>query len=681
MNPVQQRDGEAKSASCPQCGAALAAGTLGGLCPACLLKQGAVSDSGTTPPTKRFEPPSVAEVARLFPQLEVVELIGRGGMGAVYKARQPALDRWVAVKVLPVRPDARPGFAERFTQEARALARLNHPNIVAVHEFGQVEGLHYLVMEYVDGTTLRQMERVGRLSPREALQIVPALCDALQYAHDEGVVHRDIKPENVLVDRRGRVKIADFGLARLLDPDDGAVRLTGAGQVMGTPHYMAPEQVEHPLSVDHRADIYALGVVFYEMLTGELPLGRFPPPSARVRLDVRLDEVVLRALEKEPERRYQHASEVRSAVETIAQTPAGGAADGVTARPGASAQTGGEPDPARQVRGPAIGLFAVGVANWLVAMPVTLVVVPLVASRHGLSGLPPPWVVAAVLVAPFVFTGIAIVAALRMMRLQSYGLAVTAAVLSMVAAPANLVGFPIAVWALVVLLRREVRAAFREVRAGRPPPASVVSPADRRGAGARSAVAIVGVALAAVTLLAALLVAAALVWGTYHRARMTAARQAEVAHVLADRQERLATQRARDAQRPAAVPPNASPGTMPSRDANADPFGALRVKTAEAELAVAEAAYAAGTVPLEDVLKARLVHAVAVADAAGDGVGAARARLRYAQEVLRLTEEKFAAGMVTALAVTRARSATEEAQAELRKVQPTSPGKPEDPTP
>jgi hypothetical protein len=239
-------------------------------------------------------------------------------MGAVYKARQPALGRWVALKVLPSGQGA--GSAERFNREARALARLNHPNIVAVHDFGQVEGLHFLIMEFVDGTNLRQLEKSARLSPREALQIIPQICDALQYAHDEGVVHRDIKPENVLVDRKGRVKIADFGLAKILDREPATARLTAEGQVMGTPHYMAPEQVERPLAVDHRADIYALGVVFYEMLTGDLPIGKFSPPSRKVELDIRIDEIVLRALENDPERRYQRASEVKSEVQTVLET-------------------------------------------------------------------------------------------------------------------------------------------------------------------------------------------------------------------------------------------------------------------------------------------------------------------------------------------------------------------------
>lgn len=308
--------------TCPNCGKPIPVGVVSGLCPACLLAQGSETGTDEAKPHHPFQAPAVSEIARLFPQLEILGLVGAGGMGAVYKARQPKLDRFVALKILPRHDTAGINFAERFNREARALARLNHPSIVAVHEFGQVEGLHFFIMEYVDGANLRQLERAGRLSPREALQVIPQICDALQYAHDEGVVHRDIKPENVLVDRKGRVKIADFGLAKILGLEGEALRLTAENQVMGTPHYMAPEQVERPLTVDHRADIYSLGVVFYEMLTGDLPLGKFPPPSRKVQVDVRLDEVVLRALENDPARRYQRASEVKSEVETITGTAA-----------------------------------------------------------------------------------------------------------------------------------------------------------------------------------------------------------------------------------------------------------------------------------------------------------------------------------------------------------------------
>jgi serine/threonine protein kinase len=231
------------------------------------------------------------------------------------------LDRLVALKILPPQAGRDPGFAERFSREARALARLNHPNIVGIHDFGQAGEFYYFVMEYVDGTNLRQLEQTRKLAPREALAIVPQICDGLQYAHDEGVVHRDIKPENILVDRRGRVKIADFGLAKLLGQERRDFTITESNHVIGTPHYMAPEQVEKPQDVDHRADIYSLGVVLYEMLTGELPIGRFPTPSQKVQVDVRLDEVVLRALEKQPERRYQQASMMKTEVETIITSP------------------------------------------------------------------------------------------------------------------------------------------------------------------------------------------------------------------------------------------------------------------------------------------------------------------------------------------------------------------------
>jgi predicted Ser/Thr protein kinase len=307
---------------CPQCGAPLPSGVLAGLCPACLLKQGAAADTAVPQEIAAFQPPNIEEIARLFPQLEIIAFIGKGGMGAVYKARQPALDRIIALKIIPPQTAAGPGFIQRFNREARALAKLNHPNIVAVYEFGQANGLPYFIMEFVDGLNLRQLERAGKLTAREALQIVPQICEALQFAHDEGIVHRDIKPENILLDKKGRVKIADFGIAKILStgPD---VAITETGGAIGTPHYMAPEQMEKPTTVDHRADIFSLGVVFYEMLTGELPLGKFAPPSTRkVEVDVRLDDVVLRALEKDPELRYQHASQVKTAVDTIAASAA-----------------------------------------------------------------------------------------------------------------------------------------------------------------------------------------------------------------------------------------------------------------------------------------------------------------------------------------------------------------------
>jgi predicted Ser/Thr protein kinase len=352
---------KAPHGNCPHCGKPVPPTALGGICPECMLKAGLATQTegpGATGPhgTKVLHPPPLpAEIAALFPQLEILECLGRGGMGVVYKARQPRLNRLVALKILAREKEQDAQFAERFTREAQALARLNHPNIVTVYDFGTVGQassvspsekaqaksetgatpvlqLHYLLMEFVDGLNLRQLLQAGKMKPEQALTIVPKICEALQYAHNEGIVHRDIKPENILLDKSGRVKIADFGIAKMMGDEAGQQTLTGAKDAVGTPHYMAPEQIEKPLTVDHRADIYSLGVVFYEMLTGELPLGKFQPPSAKVQIDVRLDEVVLHALEKEPDRRYQQASEIKARVETITQTPpAAGAGPNVAA--------------------------------------------------------------------------------------------------------------------------------------------------------------------------------------------------------------------------------------------------------------------------------------------------------------------------------------------------------------
>ena len=315
---------------CPLCHAPVPADAPSGACPRCLLAAGRLT-GGTAADLAGL---GAADVAAKFPDYEILGLLGRGGMGVVWKARHKGLDRLVALKVLPASVAAEPGFSERFQREARALARLSHPHVVAVHEYGERDGTYFLVMELVEGVNLRTALREGRIGPREALRIVPQICDALQYAHDHGVVHRDIKPENVLVSPDGRGRVADFGLAKIVGAG-GPPELTLTGQVMGTPVYMAPEQVERPASVDHRADIYSLGVVFYEMLTGELPLGRFDAPSKRIAVDVRLDEVVLRSLEKAPERRWQHASDVRDEVGAIARAPGPAAAPG--AGPGARA--------------------------------------------------------------------------------------------------------------------------------------------------------------------------------------------------------------------------------------------------------------------------------------------------------------------------------------------------------
>jgi uncharacterized protein (TIGR03435 family) len=312
---------------CPQCGASLPDNAPAGLCPHCLMALNLKTETVFTDDAPAAHPPlPLEQIAPHFPQLEILECLGRGGMGVVYKARQKTLNRPVALKLLAPERVRDPKFAERFTREAQALAALNHPNIVTIYDFGQAGGFYFLLMEFVDGVNLRQLLRARKFTPEEALAIVPPLCDALQFAHDRGIVHRDIKPENLLLDKAGRVKVADFGIAKMLGAANGggdggeAAQENVTQSAVGTRGYSAPEQITDPQRVDNRADIYSLGVVFYEMLTGELPGKKLEPPSKKVAIDVRLDEVVLRALEKEPELRYQQASEVKTRVETIVAT-------------------------------------------------------------------------------------------------------------------------------------------------------------------------------------------------------------------------------------------------------------------------------------------------------------------------------------------------------------------------
>lgn len=276
-----------------------------------------------------WEPPQPEELAAVLPEYQIYEIIGRGGMGVIYRARDIQLDRMVAIKLLPPELSSRADLVERFTREARALARLDHSNIVKVHDFSRTTRDHlYFVMEFVEGLDLSRIlrARTEGTPPKDhqaTLEIIGQICDALQYAHSKGIVHRDIKPANVLISKDGQVKVADFGLARATEPVDGGTsvkdseNMTISGMIMGTLEYMAPEQREG-LRVDHRADIYAVGVLFYQMLTGHLPRGAFLPPSRRTAgVDARLDKVVLKALQTEPDERYQRASEVRDAVQAL----------------------------------------------------------------------------------------------------------------------------------------------------------------------------------------------------------------------------------------------------------------------------------------------------------------------------------------------------------------------------
>jgi predicted Ser/Thr protein kinase len=410
-----------------------------------------------------FVPPEPAELEKQFPQLEIIGLLGQGGMGAVYKARQKQLDRLIALKILPPEVGQEPAFAERFTREARSLARLNHPQIISVYDFGQTkEGLYYFIMEFVDGTNLRQVMQAGRLKPQEALAIVPQICEPLQYAHEEGIVHRDIKPENILLDKKGRVKIADFGLAKLLDRPATVYTLTDPAHRMGTPHYMAPEQVERPHEVDHRADIYSLGVVFYEMLTGELPLGRFAPPSQKVCVDVRLDEVVLKTLEKEPERRYQHASQVKTDVEAIRFTEGRSG----TGQPGAAASSDSIEAIRQRVWIPALGLMVAGILNCVAMVGAVIgALVKLIQQGFDINGSAfgfSPGAIELLFIGLLAAPGVLVViGAYNMMRLRSHRMAVVGSIVAVLPfLPGAIIGLPMGIWALVLLMKQEVKAAF-----------------------------------------------------------------------------------------------------------------------------------------------------------------------------------------------------------------------------
>jgi len=273
-------------------------------------------------PPATFQAPSLQELAHYLPQYEIHDFIAQGGMGAVYLARQAALDRFVAIKVLPamISGETDMDFTARFQIEARAMAKLHHGNIVGVFDFGTTQAGHlFLVMEYVPGHTLHDLIHTGVVTKEHALSYALQLCDAIQYAHDHGIIHRDIKPNNILISTDGHVKVADFGLARATAAQDQEV-------MMGTPDYAAPE-ITQGIEVDQRADIYAMGVLFYETLTQTLPKKTRQPASAIAGCDPGWDEVIAKATRVFPKDRYQQVKEMRQSISMIANRrrfPSGG---------------------------------------------------------------------------------------------------------------------------------------------------------------------------------------------------------------------------------------------------------------------------------------------------------------------------------------------------------------------
>ncbi len=267
--------------------------------------------AGLDPPSDASTPAICLPAGKVLSGNFVIEeTIGEGGMATVYRALQKSLGRKVAIKALHPQFTREREFVERFQAEAGALAALSHPNIVSVIDRGEDEGIYFFVMELVQGPNLDDLIIEGTLKLSDWRRIVAACKDAMDYVHKRSIVHRDIKPSNILVDSEGRVKLSDFGIAHILAGDDGIVRSAASQRAVGTAYYMPPEQSSDPALVDHRADIYALGVTFYKMLTRQLPLDEFPAPSeANNAVPVAVDSVLFRAMAPNREDRYASVAE------------------------------------------------------------------------------------------------------------------------------------------------------------------------------------------------------------------------------------------------------------------------------------------------------------------------------------------------------------------------------------
>ncbi len=467
--------------TCQKCGGSISAAGQDGLCPACIALRGLASNTQIREARRASEwsPPSADEIALEFPELDQLQLIGRGGMGAVYRARQKNLDRTVALKILPPQLLTGQTFAQRFAREAQAMARLNHPNIVTIHDFGRRGELFYFIMEFVDGLTLRQLMGRGKLAPSDAMAIIPQICEGLEFAHEQGIVHRDIKPENILLTRRGQVKIADFGLAKLVEADREHVPVYATTGALGTPLYMAPEQLDSPEDVDHRADIYSLGVVIYELLTGEIPDEDFQPLSRSVHVDARLDELVTRALDRNRDHRFGSVLQLHTALRTIATTPRS-AAELLPDAPlppiqestrASQLNSKARLEATRRLNWPSRGIEYAAIANivflWVTTVPALVSFVAsapekVIETPLGLHLTLPWWATGTFLytILSMILNVCIVAGANRMRDLRSYSAALAAAILSLFAAPANVAGAIFGMWAIAILARHKTRGAF-----------------------------------------------------------------------------------------------------------------------------------------------------------------------------------------------------------------------------
>ncbi len=282
-----------------------------------------MTPAAAPPVLNRPSPPSVEDIMRMMPlgRYSVQARVGMGGMGTVFRGTQLSLGRPVAIKVLRLSDGYDYAFEDRFRREAKAMAQLSHPNIVAIYDYGHLGSeFLYFVMEFVDGMDMGEIMRQGRMTTDLALQLIPQICKALEYAHSKGIVHRDIKPANFILTRQGEIKVTDFGLAKNFVKTPTMV--TETHMVMGTPEYASPEQYDMQREVDHRADIYAVGVMAYQMLTGALPRGSWLPPSQlRPSLDARIDGILTRAMIQDRAQRYQSITDMRRALEAILVPP------------------------------------------------------------------------------------------------------------------------------------------------------------------------------------------------------------------------------------------------------------------------------------------------------------------------------------------------------------------------
>jgi serine/threonine protein kinase len=263
-------------------------------------------------PVASFTPPSPGELAPLFPGYLIHGLIASGGMGSVYLATQTALDRKVAIKILPQELVSDESFRTSFATEAKAMGRLNHPNLVAVHDSGEAGELLFTVMEYLPRGSMYDAVHGQQVDPAAAAEIVTGICAGLAHAHDRGILHRDIKPSNILFNEENQPKLADFGLARAVG------RQHEVGEtIYGTPHYTAPEVTRPPYRPQTGADVFSLGVILYELLTGKLPHADPRPASAISGCDPRFDAIIARATNPSPALRYASARELAADLETI----------------------------------------------------------------------------------------------------------------------------------------------------------------------------------------------------------------------------------------------------------------------------------------------------------------------------------------------------------------------------